>query len=45
MALGNSGDEGALEALAEVQPDDTIHDPIVSEHVEWAKRKLTASGP
>ena len=45
VALGNSGDEGALEALAEDQPDDTIHDPIISEHVEWAKRKLTASGP
>ena len=43
MALGNSGDARALEALAEDQVDDTIHDPMVVEHVEWAKQKLTAA--
>jgi epoxyqueuosine reductase len=42
VALGNSGDEHALEALSENRPDDTTRDPLVVEHVNWATSKLTA---
>jgi epoxyqueuosine reductase len=41
VALGNSADEEALNALTEPLSDDpTKTDPLVVEHVEWAKRKL-----
>ena len=42
VALGNSSDPAALTALSE-EPGadrDTAADPLVVEHVEWAKRKL-----
>jgi len=39
VALGNSGDARALDALGE-SGDETTHDPLVAEHVEWAKRRL-----
>ena len=43
VALGNSGDERALAALAETRPDDaTRGDALVVEHVEWAMEKLTS---
>jgi epoxyqueuosine reductase len=42
VALGNSADEHALEALNENRSDDTTSDPVVVEHVEWAKSKLTS---
>jgi epoxyqueuosine reductase len=40
VALGNSADPQALEALNEDDSEGTIRDPLVSEHVRWAKRKL-----
>lgn len=41
VALGNSGDGAAFDALTEPQPDDpTKQDPLVLEHVEWARGKL-----
>ena len=39
VALGNSGDPRALDALRE-PGDETTSDPIVLEHVEWARWKL-----
>ena len=41
VALGNSGDRRALDALEETGDHATKDDPLVIEHVEWAKRKLT----
>ena len=39
VALGNSGDRAAIEVLEE--PGDALtRDPLVAEHVEWAKAKL-----
>ena len=43
VALGNSGDSHAAEVLSEDRSEGTISDPIVAEHVEWAKRKLTGN--
>jgi epoxyqueuosine reductase len=42
VALGNSGDERALEALDEDVVEVTKREPLVDEHVQWAKRKLAA---
>ena len=41
VALGNSGDPDARTALEEIRTDETIGEPIVAEHVQWALRKLT----
>ena len=41
VALGNSGDERALTVLAETIDNGTRNDPLVIEHVQWAKRTLT----
>ena len=41
VALGNSGDDRALAVLAETGGDGTRNDPLVIEHVQWAKRRLT----
>jgi epoxyqueuosine reductase len=41
VALGNSADESALGALNEPTKDATKMDPLVVEHVEWAKMKLS----
>jgi epoxyqueuosine reductase QueG len=43
VALGNSGDRCALDALNEDRSDETIRDALVVEHAEWAKQKLTAT--
>ena len=44
VALGNSGDERALEALTEAPADhDTRADGLVREHVAWAKAKLATA--
>jgi epoxyqueuosine reductase len=43
VALGNSGDERALDALDEDAADATKCEPLVIEHVEWAKRMLAAA--
>jgi epoxyqueuosine reductase len=40
IALGNSADARALDALAESAADASRNDPLVIEHVEWAKRTL-----
>jgi epoxyqueuosine reductase QueG len=40
VALGNSGDRRALVALDETGDDATKDDPLVIEHVQWAKRRL-----
>lgn len=41
VALGNSGDSAALNALTEPHPEDpTKQDLLVLEHVEWARGKL-----
>ena len=41
VALGNSGNPLALEVLSESTPaGDTRTDPLVIEHVEWARRQL-----
>ena len=40
VALGNSGDPGALAALDEQPAGDTARDPVVAEHVAWARGKL-----
>ena len=44
VAIGNSGDPDAVIALDE-HHDDTpsADDPLVREHVEWAKRKARSS--
>ena len=39
VALGNSNDPAALQALDE-RGDELTRDPLVAEHVEWAKVKL-----
>ncbi len=43
VALGNSGDRHALEALEDAGVESTKGDPVVIEHAEWAKRKLASS--
>jgi epoxyqueuosine reductase len=41
VALGNSGDARALEVLTEPGSDDSArNDPLVAEHVRWAREKL-----
>jgi epoxyqueuosine reductase QueG len=35
VAIANSGDAGAIEALAD-QREPTCADPLVQDHVEWA---------
>jgi epoxyqueuosine reductase len=42
VALGNSGDARALEALQEPHADDTSHDAVIAEHATWAVRKLAS---
>ena len=44
VALGNSGDPGAL-AVLDKTGDDLTRDPLVVEHVQWAKDKLAGSMP
>lgn len=39
VALGNSGDRGALDVLHQTELE-RIDDPLLMEHVEWAKRRL-----
>ena len=41
VALGNSGDRRAHDALDETGAEATQDDPLVIEHVQWAKRRLT----
>ena len=42
VALGNSGDPEARQALERSGADaPSIRDPLVAEHVEWARRKLS----
>lgn len=40
VALGNSGDPRALDALGEDRSDETANDSLVVEHVQWAKSRL-----
>ena len=40
VALGNSGTSEAAEALDHEKDDDSVQNPIVAEHVRWAKEKL-----
>ena len=40
VALGNSGTSEAAAALAHERSDRSIQNPLVAEHVDWAKRKL-----
>jgi epoxyqueuosine reductase len=41
VALGNSKDHRALDALCEPS-DERTSDPLIAEHVEWAKSKLAS---
>jgi epoxyqueuosine reductase len=41
VALGNSGDPRAAAALDEGAADGTCGDPLIAEHVAWAKQKLS----
>jgi len=43
VALGNSGDCSALEVLDGSETNGTFSDPLVLEHVQWAKSKLADS--
>ena len=43
VALGNSGNASALEALSGDRSDETTRDAIVVEHAHWAKRQLFIS--
>ena len=48
VALGNSGHRDALEALVQTESQEPAGDPLVSEHAQWARRKLAdalESGP
>jgi epoxyqueuosine reductase len=40
VALGNSGDPRAIDELDRPGAGDTMLDPLVIEHVQWAKRTL-----
>ena len=40
VALGNSGSADAARALADPVGEPSKRDPIVLEHVDWARRKL-----
>jgi len=41
IALGNSGDARALEALNEDRLDETTRDPVVAAYVRWAREELS----
>ena len=41
VALGNSGDPGAVDALTDVGESDLRSDPLVGEHRDWARRRLS----
>lgn len=43
VAIGNSGDEGAVAPLRECE-EATAQDPLVQEHVEWAIHRLEGKG-
>jgi epoxyqueuosine reductase len=43
VALGNSADERALEVLCVERDEPTLADPIVREHIDWAKTRLGVS--
>lgn len=43
VALGNSGDQRAFDALDEDSADATKGQPLVIEHVRWAKRMLATA--
>jgi epoxyqueuosine reductase len=43
VALGNSGQAEALDELSRERHEPTLADPIVREHVEWAKTRLGVS--
>ncbi len=44
VALGNSGDAGAARTLADPEavaaPSDSVRDPLVADHVAWARERL-----
>ncbi len=40
VALGNSGDPGAVDALTDVGESDLRSDPLVGEHRDWARRRV-----
>ena len=40
VALGNSASDDAARALAEPTGDQSKRDPIVAEHVDWARRNV-----
>jgi epoxyqueuosine reductase len=40
VALGNSGDSDALDALREDRTEISMSDPVVREHIDWAKVRL-----
>ena len=43
VALGNSGDPEAADALTDVPGGDLRSDPLVVEHRDWARRRLAKS--
>ena len=43
VALGNCEESGAADALAIDRTDPSIQDPLVIEHIDWARRKLRVS--
>lgn len=43
VALGNSGSSEAADALEHGRSDPSIRNPLVTEHVEWARHKLRES--
>ncbi len=45
VALGNSGDPGARDALDAPGGRPSTADPLVEEHVAWARRRLPATRP
>ena len=40
VALGNSADRRALDALGRTELENTTSDPLIIEHARWAKRRL-----
>lgn len=45
VALGNAGGEAAARALSAERSDASIADPLVAEHVRWARRRAGDEGP
>lgn len=46
VAIGNSGDAEALDALTEPSAErPTAGDPLVAEHIEWARARASVSRP